>query len=192
MTTTPFDLDEFRIRRKVLKVFGASFHVFDAQGRIVGFTKQKAFKLKEDIRLYTDESMGTELLTIHARQIIDFSACYDVLDPQSGSKVGALRRKGLKSILRDHWEVLDADDQPIADLLEDSKTMAVVRRFLSNLVPQKFSLTTRDGALQARFVQHFNPFVFKMAVVVEPGATVDRRLLLGVAVLAAAIEGRQQ
>ena len=39
---------------------------------------------------------------------------------------------------------------------------------------------------------YFNPFVFKMAVVVEPGATVDRRLLLGVAVLAAAIEGRQQ
>ena len=192
MANTPFDLDEFLIRRKVLKVFGASFHVYDAGENVVGFSKQKAFKLKEDIRLYTDESMATELLTIHARQIIDFSACYDVLDPQAGSKVGAVRRKGLKSILRDHWEVLDADDQPIGELLEDNMAMAVVRRFLSNLVPQKFQLKARDGSLQAHFVQRFNPFVFKLGVVVAPGATVDRRLLLGVASLVAAIEGRQQ
>lgn len=192
MTTTPFDLDRFLIRRKVLKVFGASFHVYDSEGTVVGFSSQKAFKLKEDIRLYTDESKATELLTIHARQIVDFSACYDVLDPRTGEKVGAVRRKGMKSIIRDHWEVLDAADEPIGDLLEDSQMMAVVRRFLSNLVPQQFRLATSDGTLQARFVQRFNPFVFKMNVVVEPGATVDRRLLLGVAVLAAAVEGRQQ
>ena len=49
--------------------------------------------------------MQVELLSIQARQIIDFSAAYDVYDGSTGSKVGALKRKGMKSILRDECEI---------------------------------------------------------------------------------------
>ena len=101
----PFDLATYMIRRKFLKIFGASFHVLDDSGQVVAYSKQKAFKLKEDIRIYTDESMATELLTIQARQIVDFSAAYDIVDSGEGRKVGAARRKGFSSLVRDSWEL---------------------------------------------------------------------------------------
>lgn len=191
MTSTPFDLPNFTIRRKVLKIFGASFHIYDPSGAVVGFCKQKAFKLKEDIRLYKDESMDAELLTIHARNIVDFSAAYDVIDAETGSKVGALRRKGLTSILRDSWEVLDTEDRPIAKLQEDSGGMALLRRFLSNLIPQTFFVKDNAGRQVARLKQRFNPFVYRLEVSILPGNEFAPQLIWGAAVLVAAIEGRQ-
>jgi hypothetical protein len=39
---------QFTIRRKVLTLLGAKFHIYNAQGDLIGFSRQKAFKLKED------------------------------------------------------------------------------------------------------------------------------------------------
>ena len=190
MSSPIFDLDRYLIRRKVFKIFGESFHVYDGD-RVVGYSKLKAFKLKEDIRVYVDDSMTEELLQIHARQIIDFSAAYDILDAESGSKIGAAQRRGLKSLARDSWELLDADDQPLAQLQEDSMGMALMRRFLSNLIPQSLHLES-EGNQPTMFKQQFNPFVYKLEVEIPPGSTIDRRLVFGTAVLIAAIEGRQR
>lgn len=184
-----FALESYMIRRKVLKLFGGSFHVYDGD-RIVGFSEQKAFKLKEDIRVFTDESKLQELLTIQARQVIDFSASYDVIDPVAGVKVGSARRKGFKSMFRDSWELMDAEDQPIGKLQEDSLGMAVVRRFVSNLVPQRFSLEASGGS-PVIFKQRFNPIVYKLDVMIPHSCELDRRLIFALAVLICAIEGRQ-
>ena len=185
-----FELNGHRIRGKFLKVFGASFHIYDGE-RVVGFSKQKAFKLKEDIRVYTDDMMTEELLTIQARQMIDFHAAYDIVDPEDGRKVGAARRKGMASLIRDSWEIMDADDRPIAQLQEDSTGLALARRFLSNLIPQKFTLRTSGGGDPIEFKQRFNPIIFSLDVRIPEDCGIDRRLLLGVAVLITAIEGRQ-
>jgi hypothetical protein len=185
----PWELPAYRIRRKVLKLFGASFHVYDGE-QIVAFCNQKAFKLREDIRLYADESQQQELIWIRARQVIDFAACYDIVDSASQQKVGALRRKGLASILRDSWEVLDNDDQPIGKCQEDSAGMALLRRFI-NLIPQTFALAGPKGGA-ATFKQRFNPFIYSLEVSVPPDVAIDRRLVFATAVLLAAIEGRQQ
>ena len=69
--------DRYLFRRKVLKVFGGEFRIYDSSGNLALFSKQKAFKLKEDIRAYADESMTNELLTMKARQIVDFGATYE-------------------------------------------------------------------------------------------------------------------
>lgn len=184
-------LDQYRIRRKVFKILGASFHVYDSAERVVGFSKQAAFKLREDIRVFADEAMSQPLLTIRARQIVDFSAAYDVVDPTENRKVGAARRKGFSSILRDSWELLDERDHPIATVREDSGGMAFVRRFLTNLVPQSYDVKDAAGKKYAQFSQRFNPFVYKLDVTLDSGCPLDRRLVLAAAVLVSAIEGRQ-
>lgn len=189
MNTLPWDLPHYRLRRKVLKIFGASFHVYDGD-RVVAFCSQKAFKLREDIRLFADESQQQQLMWIRARQIIDFSACYDVIDSTTGQKVGSLRRRGLKSLLRDSWEVLDTHDQPLGKVEEDSAGLALLRRVLTNLVPQKFSLRGGGGG-EATLRQRFNPFVYSLEVTVPESIAIDRRLVFATAVLIAAIEGRQ-
>src|SRR5688572_11238636 len=103
---------QYLIRRKVFKILGAAFHVYDTAGNVVLYSKQKAWKFKEDIRLYSSDDMTVELLTIQARQIIDFGASYDVVDTPSGQKVGTFRRKGLKSLIRDEWIIMDGHDRP--------------------------------------------------------------------------------
>jgi len=121
--------------------------------------------------------------------VVDFAACYDIVDEREGVKVGAARRKGFRSLLRDSWELLDANDQQIAQLQEDSMGMALLRRFLSNLIPQKFHLGEGAGAIE--LTQHFNPFIYKLDVSIPSSASIDRRLVMSIAVLIAAIEGRQ-
>jgi len=183
---------EYTIRRKVLTFFTPKFHIYDVNQNLIGYCQQKAFKLKEDIRIYTDESRQEERLVISARQIIDFSAAYDVIDSKSGEKLGALKRKGWKSMLRDSWIVMDENDAEVGSISEDSMAMAVLRRFLSNLIPQKFHLASSDGTQYASFRTHFNPFVHRMTVTVQPDCPIHPLMVLGAGVLLVAIEGRQK
>lgn len=187
-----FQQNSYMVRRKVLKLFGGAFHVYDESGtQVLAYSKMKAFKLKEDIRLYTGEDMSQEILTIQARQIIDFGSSYDVSDPRQG-KVGALRRKGLKSIVRDEWLVLDAHDREIGLIQEDSGALAILRRLIdmmSIFIPQKY-VASIGGAPAATYQQNHNPFVYKLTVTLT-GANFDRRLALASAILLAAVEGKQ-
>lgn len=200
MTT---DDARYTIRRKVLKLFGAAFHVYDTKGDVIAFCKQKAFKLREDIRLYTDETCSEEFLALRTRQIIDFSATYDVQLPD-GQIMASLRRKGMKStFLRDAWTIYgpalpDAPDTTpvLAYVEEDSGTLAFLRRYVeyvSFLSPQKFMVRTEAGEHIATLRTHFNPFVYRLTVHVHRDhPEIDDLVLLATASLIAAIEGRQR
>lgn len=183
---------QYTIRRKVFTLFGAKFHVYNSEGRVVGFSAQKAFKLREDIRVFTDETMQEERAAIHARQIIDFGAAYDVLDSKKQEKVGALKRKGWSSLVRDSWIVMDEDDREIGTLQEDSMIMALLRRFLGGWIPQDYHLRDSSGIELARYQTHFNPFVHRMTVTLHDNCELNPLLVLAAGVLLVAIEGRQQ
>lgn len=178
-------------RRQVFKLAGNKIRAYDTQNNLVLFIKQKAFRLKEDIRVYADEAQTQEILLIKARQIIDFKAAYDVEDPKTGEKIGALRRKGWSSLIQDQWEMLDKDDNLIGQISEDSTVLALIRRFLSNLVPQTHNFTV-SGKEVALLKQHFNPFILKSDFTVDGDGLIDPRLALAGAVLLMTIEGRQQ
>ena len=182
----------YLIRRKVLSLVDTKFHVYDPGERLIAYAKQAGFKLKEDIRIFTDESERQALVIIEARQVIDFSAAYDVRDGATSKKLGVLRRKGWASFLRDSWEFLDATDRLVAALQEDSAGMALLRRFI-NLIPQK-SHVEAGGRMLATYKQHFHPFVFKLDVDVTPAGqqALDPRMFLAAGILLAAIEGRQR
>ena len=185
---------EYTIRKKVLTVLGAKFHIYDGGGDLVGFSKQKAFKLKEDIRIYRDETLDEEWLRIAARSVIDFSASYDVTETGTGEVIGTLRRKGLKSLFRDSWEVLDEHGNLTGRVEEDSALMATFRRLAGDygwLFPQGFSLKTADGAHIADYKQNFNPFVRKLAVSVRPDSPLHPFVPLAAGILLVAIEGKQ-
>ncbi len=183
--------DTYVIRRKFLKLFGNEFRVFDASQKEILFSRQKAFKLREDIRVWTGEDMQTEVMWIQARQIVDFSAAYDVIDSTTNQKVGAFKRKGLKSIVRDEWILMDANDQEVGIFQEDSVGMAILRRFI-NIIPQKFHMQVGNAHV-ANLKQNWNPFVMRVAIDLSPDTQrlLDRRLAIAMAILHSAIEGRQ-
>jgi len=187
-----FQFNQYLLKRQVFALAG-KFRFFNPGGQMVMFSEQKMFKLREDIRVYADEGKSQEVLMIKARQIIDFSAAFDVVDSATGMKVGALRRKGLHSILRDEWEILDVGDNVIGSLVEDSMGLALLRRFLTNLVPQNYDILI-GGARVADLKQNFNPFTYELNVdfSMDVAHQLDRRLGIAAGILLAAIEGRQQ
>ncbi len=186
-----FEHNQYVLKRQVFALAG-KFRFFDPSGKLVLFSQQKMFKLREDIRVYSDESKTQEVLMIKARQIVDFSAAYDVVDSATGQKVGALRRKGLASILRDEWEILDVGDNVVGKLFEDSMGLALVRRFLSGLVPQNYDITLGTDRV-ADLKQNFNPFAYELNIdfSMDISHRLDRRVGLAAGILLAAVEGRQ-
>lgn len=187
-----FSHPTYLVRRQILQLFGASFEVFDPTDQLAFYSKQKAFKLKEDIRIYTGEDLATEALLIQARHVIDFAATYDVYDSTTGDKVGALQRKGLKSLLKDEWIFRDEQDQEIGRIKEDNMVLAMIRRLVTNLVPQSYDATVGDQPV-ARFSHHFNPFMTKLTADFSPdvNGVLDRRLGIAAAILLCAVEGKQ-
>ena len=104
-------------KRKVLSIAPA-FEIFDQAGTPIVFCQEKLFKIKDDIRIYSDSSKRVELLHIRQRNIMDWAGVFDVIDPQSGYKIGVFRRKGWRSFMRDEWQILDVNDNPVGRILE--------------------------------------------------------------------------
>jgi len=187
-----FQYDQYLLKKQAIALTG-KIRFYNPSGEVVLFSEQKMFKLREDIRVFSDEQKSQEILAIKARQIIDFSAAYDVVDSTTGEKVGALRRKGLKSILRDEWEVLDPSDNAIGLCFEDNMGLAMLRRLLlGNLLPQNYDITAGEARV-ADLKQRFNLFRYEMDVdfSMDTGRKLDRRLGLAAAALLAIVEGKQ-
>lgn len=187
--------EQYTIRAKVFDIV-PQFFITDHEGQMVGYCRQKLFKFKEEIVVFTDRSRETELLRIKARNIIDFGATYDVKLP-NGQSMGSLRRKGLKStFVRDEYLVFDEHDNPLGTLQEDSAFRALLRRGIeaaAALMPQTYHLRDTSGREIAKFRQHFNPFVFKLGIVVlSDHDQLDDLMLIAIGVLTAVIEGRQK
>ena len=187
-----FEYDHYLLRRQVFALTGR-LRFYNPQDQLVLYVEQKMFRLKEDIRVFADENKSQEMLLIQARNIIDFNTAYDVIDAGFNQKVGTLRRKGWRSMLRDEWEVLDTNDQVVGMLFEDSPGQALLRRLLlGTLLPQNYDMTL-GGSRVADLRQRFTLFAYQMDIdfSMDPGRRLDRRLGLAAATLLAIVEGKQ-
>lgn len=187
-----FSHNYYLLKRQVFALTG-KFRFYDQNENLLMFSEQKMFRWREDIRVFADESKTQEILMIKARQIIDFSAAYDVIDSTTNQKVGVLRRKGWQSMLRDEWEVLDANDQPLGLLFEDSMGLALLRRFLlGSLLPQNYDLIIGETRV-ADLRQRFNLFRYELDLdfSMDSARMLDRRLGIAAGILLATVEGKQ-
>ena len=187
-----FQFPTYLLRRQAIALTG-KFRFYDPAGRMVLFSEQKMFRLREDIRVYDGEDKSREVLSIKARRIMDFSAAYDVVDTEMNQKVGVLRRKGLRSIVRDEWEVLDANDRLVGQLFEDSIPLALLRRLvLGKWLPQNYDLMI-NGTRAADLRQTFNPFRYELNLDFSMDTTnqLDHRVGIAAGVLLATVEGKQ-
>ena len=189
--TGVLNLNQYMIREKFWKIFGNKFWFEDVNEKRYGFCEQKRFKLKEDIRIYVDESKSQEWLKIKQKQIVDAWGGYDIMDSQTGEHIGTVRRKFWASVLRTRWHLLDAAGNEIGMLIEDSMGYALARRILLGiLLPKKFHIEIGGGGEFVTMRQMFNPFIKKLVVNIPPSHPLDRRFIAGLAIVIAAIDGR--
>ncbi|MFK7736639.1 MAG: hypothetical protein AB8B50_11445 [Pirellulaceae bacterium] len=114
----------FRLTFKLL-TFGQRITATDASGQLLMFIKQKMFKLREKVEIYSDESQTQLLFRIEADRVIDFSANYSFTD-MNGNNFGSVRRKGMRSLWSAHYEIIQNgqvdmtidEESPFKKLLE--------------------------------------------------------------------------
>ena len=83
--------------------------VTDASGQMLFYVKQKMFKLKEEINVFSDSTQSKQLFTIKANKVIDFSPRYYFTD-QHGRDVGSMQRHGARSMWKAHYDIYDGDN----------------------------------------------------------------------------------
>jgi hypothetical protein len=169
-------------------------------GEEVGFVQQRRMKLKEDLRAYADDSKTTEQFRIKAQQIWDPRARYDVT-AANGEPVGKLGKVFGKSLLRSTWRIYDTAENEIGWAQERSLVVALFRR-LVGLVP-----IVGDFADWLPIPYHFDYYIgeqrigglqrilgvrdrYRLDVSGDADRTIDRRLVLALAVGMDALQAR--
>jgi uncharacterized protein YxjI len=156
---------------------------------------------KEDIRFYVDASKQQELLRIKARQAFDPRATYDVTDG-GGRKVGEIQKVFGSSLLRSTYRLNDASAAEVAIVTEKSMGVALFRRLVDFVpyiggfadwlpIPYHFVFKRGDVILGEHRRQAFK-FRDTYTIDMTPDAkrTVDRRLVLAIAVGLDALQAR--
>ncbi len=110
----------------------SQIYIRDANGALIGYVKQKMFKLKEDIGVFADENKTQLLFNIKADRIIDFSASYRFTDA-AGNVLGSIKRKGMRSILKAHYLIFDANDRQVMEIREENAWIKVIDSFVGEI-----------------------------------------------------------
>jgi uncharacterized protein YxjI len=206
MPVDPNQHDVFLLRQRIKLVIN-QYEFFlpangaDTLGERICFVEQKRFKFKEDIRFYVDESKQHELLRILARQRFDPRATYDVTD-ESGTKIGEIQKVFGRSLLRSTYRINDASGAELATVTEKSLWVALLRRavgfipYVENVadflpIPYHFVFMGGDEII-GQNTRHLWKIrdVYTIDMSGDPQRTLDRRLVLAIAVGMDALQAR--
>ena len=116
-----------------ITTLASDFNITDRNGNYVAYVRQKMFRLKEDVIVFSDESRTKELFNIKANQWIDFNASYMMTDLLTGKKFGSLARKGVRSIWKARYDIIDEKEKPIYQINEDNGWIKVFDSFLGEI-----------------------------------------------------------
>lgn len=103
-----------------LTTLASDFNITDKNGNAVAYVRQKMFKLKEDVVVFDNERKTKELFRIKANQWIDFNASYSLTEIATGKSFGRLARKGMRSIWKSTYDVMDTNDKTKFTITEDN------------------------------------------------------------------------
>jgi len=197
--------DRFILRQRIRPIVNQyEFSLADGDGSPgtpICFVEQKRFAFKEDIRFYADETKTRELMRIKARQRFDPVARYDVTNPD-GSKIGEFQKVFGASLLRSTYAIFDAHGNEVARARERSLFVALLRRLVDFVpfiggfadwlpIPYHFDFRRGDTLLGSNVRQAFkfrDTYTIDMSG--DPDRTVDRRMVLALAVGMDALQAR--
>ncbi|MES2800599.1 MAG: hypothetical protein V4638_11325 [Bacteroidota bacterium] len=95
------------------------FTAHDERNNTLAYVRQKMFKFKEDVIVFSDDTRSKELFRIRADRWIDFNANYSIFDA-SGTFTGSVGRKGMRSLWKANYGIFDADKNKEYDISEEN------------------------------------------------------------------------
>ncbi len=108
--------------------------VNDAQGAPVCFVKQKLFKFKEDIQVFSDPKKSRQIASIKANKVIDWSARYFFTDGE-GRDTGSVGRQGMKSIWRARYDTFNPNENSATFSIQEENPWVKVMDGLMCSIP---------------------------------------------------------
>lgn len=120
-----------QLRFKILAL-APQIYVQEAGGGEVCYVKQKLFRFKEKVEVFTNSTRSTLLSTIQADRMIDFNANY-TFTMADGTRLGSVRRRGLRSIWRAHYEILDDAGNIAFEMKEENPGAKIVDSVLGEI-----------------------------------------------------------
>lgn len=115
-----------------LLAIASQIYIRDANGQLLGYVKQKLFKLKEDINIFADESQTQHLYNVKADRVLDFSAKYNFTD-STGRFLGAIKRQGMRSIWKANYDIFDEASNQVMKINEENGWVKVVDSLIGEL-----------------------------------------------------------
>lgn len=108
------------------------FIATDARGNTIAYVRQKMFKLKEKIEIFSDDSRSKLNYTISADRWLDFSAAYAFYDAEA-NHIGKIARKGWRSIWKAEYNIIDQNDNLQYKIGEESGWVKVMDSLLGEI-----------------------------------------------------------
>lgn len=108
------------------------FTATDSNGQVVAYVKQKLFKLKEDISIFSDETQSILNYKIAADRWIDFSAAYAFTNA-NGQEIGKIARKGWASLWKANYEIIDQNQNFQYRIREENAWVKVIDGLLGEI-----------------------------------------------------------
>lgn len=103
-----------------ISTFHNDFTIKDQEQRSIAYVRQKMLKLKEDIMIFSDESRSDQLYRIQADRWLDFNAHYSFTDIKTGSSLGKVGRKGMRSLWKSHYNAINTEGDEDFNIQEDN------------------------------------------------------------------------
>lgn len=175
------------IKRKFWSVLERVFRVFTADGQLIMYIQHPLLRLREEFMVYADEAKTRPLLRVKSRQIIAINFAYEVDDAVTGERLGAVQKKGLRSIVRDKFIVFGPDEREVG--YAEEQGASILRRFLPFLTSKHAIFV--EGQQVAFIRQRFRWFTKEFEVDLQP-SQLDPRFVLAVALLALMAEARRE
>ena len=170
------------------------FTARDADGKMIAYVRQKMFKFKEDIEVFSDESRAKVNYRIKADKWIDFSAAYSFTDDK-GQELGKVARKGWSSIWKANYDIIDQKQEPQYKIREENAWIKVadgllgqipiLSYFTGYLFNPSYIVTDKNGEILVRLKKDPSFFGRKFSVsqVKPTDADDDHRIMLSLMML---------
>ncbi len=177
----------YLIRRKFWSVFERTFRVYTMDGQMIMLVQHPIFRLREEFIVYADEAKSQPIMRFKTRQMVAINFAYEVTDLESGQHIGTIQKRGLRSLVRDKFKILNPAGDEIGHMEE---TGAALLRRMFPILTSRHEIVL-GGRPAARIRQIFRFFIREFEVQVNPEVG-EPRFVLACAMLALIAEASRE
>jgi hypothetical protein len=165
------------------------YRVYAPDGSLSAFVEQPWFRWRTELTIWGDEDETDPILVIKNRRFAAVNMEHDLFDAKTGQRLGVVRTQGWRSMFRDTWDILDADERPCGQMIEDG---AYFWRRILKFIPGRHRIEL-GGRVVANITQVFHLFRREFELdIVQQDDPIEPRFAIACALIAMMADLRRE